>query len=243
MTIPRQPVGYVCDPCEFVTHNMLEQIQACRRVFKVVGIGVHSDHFFEVVHHRPPIKPFEERARLARSLKNVDFVFELTPDKVDVTEDDWLPELEEAKVEKKYHVAYAPGTYDLFHEGHLEHLLEARSLTDILIVGVNSDGLVYSNKKKKTLMTQSDRMEIVRSFKFVDYVYLVETNDKRAANEWAKREVGCPIDAIFLGSDLVNQNPEDNPDGIPLIFTDRDPERAKKLCSTYLREVVKELQK
>ena len=26
------------------------------------------------------------------------------------------------KAKKKYHVGYAPGTYDLLHEGHMEHL-------------------------------------------------------------------------------------------------------------------------
>ena len=149
------------------------------------------------------------------------------------------PKVQDNK-DKKYHVAYAPGTYDLFHEGHLEHLMEVRSLCDILVVGVNSDDLVYSNKEKKTKLTQEERMNVVRNLKFVDYVYLVKTNNKQVANEWVKKEVGYPISAIFLGTDLRNQN-FDDANGIPILFTERDPILMEKRSSTYYREQLEKL--
>lgn len=187
-----------------------------------------------------PIKPFSDREKLIKSLKGVDFTFELN------SEQDLLPEIEIISQNdlldiKKYHVGYAPGTYDLFHEGHLEHLFEVKSLCDILIVGVNSDDLVWKNKKKKTKLDEKTRITIVQNLNFVDYAFLVKTNNKSVANSWAKKHVGHAIDVIFLGSDLKNQDLH-NQSGIPVIFTERDPVLMKKRCSTYYREVISKLQ-
>ena len=59
---------------------------------------------------------------------------------------------------------YAPGTYDLFHAGHLENLLEASQKSKRLIVGVKADELVYEHKGRKPMMTAEERMEILRHF-------------------------------------------------------------------------------
>lgn len=240
----RKEVGYLCEPCEFVTLELIEAIETARKEYKVVGLGVASDQFFEALNHRQPIKPYEERYRLGASLKGVDFVFQLTAENLLGIKEAEVPSFinDIASVEKKYHVAYAPGTYDLFHEGHMQHLLEARSLCDILIAGVNSDKLVWENKKKKTIMPEEARMTVLRNLKFVDQVYLVEGNSKRTANEWAKSTIGVPIDAIFMGSDLKGDDHEENPDGIPIVYTERNPIIMAKRSSTYYREQLEKLQ-
>ncbi len=66
-------------------------------------------------------------------------------------------------------IGYTAGVYDLFHIGHLNLLKNAKSLCDKLIVGVTTDELV-SYKGKHALIPFEDRMEIVRSIKFVDAV-------------------------------------------------------------------------
>lgn len=231
----KKDVGYLCEPCEFVTLELIEAVDKAREEYQVFGIGVASDSFFEAINNRPPIKPYIERCRLANAIKGVDFVFELTAENLLGIKEKEVPLYVDKIGEKKYHVAYAPGTYDLFHEGHMQHLLEVRSLCDILVVGVNSDDLVYSNKKKKTEMNEESRMTIVRNFKFVDYVYLVEENSKRTANEWTLDTIGEPIDVIFLGSDLKGKD-HDNPDNIPILFTERNPMIMAKRSSTYYRE-------
>lgn len=235
----KKEIGFLCDACEFVTLDLIEAVEKFREQYEVVGIGVHSDEFFRKIMGRPPVKPYKERARMANAIKGVDYVFELTSEKLGIPKKE-LPLYEEDETEKRYHVAYAPGTYDLFHEGHLQHLLEVRSVCDILVVGVNSDKLVYENKKKSTQMAQEYRMKVVENLKFVDFVYLVETNDKKMANDWVREQVGSPIDVIFVGTDLKNQDFH-NPEGIPILFTERDPFLMQKRSSTYYREQLRKL--
>ena len=237
----KKPIGYITDPMELVTQRLLQKVEAAQREFQVLCIGVHSDELFKEIYHRDPIKPFEERVRLANALKSIDSVFKLTTENLAFEEKVEVPGFTtENTQEKKYHVAFVPGTYDLFHEGHLQHLLEVRAQCDILVAGVNSDDMVYANKKKQTRMRQEERMAILKSFKLVDHVYLVESNNKKIANDWVKQKVGCAIDAIFLGSDLINQDPKDNPENIPIIYTERDPIVMEKRSSTYYRKILEQ---
>lgn len=238
-----KPVGYICNACELLTVEILQEIEKARKEYQKVGVGIHSDAYFLQTYGRNPIKPFEEREKLIKALNGVDFTFVLN------LEDDVFSDtisksatLDDDFEVKKYHVGYAPGTYDLFHEGHLEHLMEVKSLCDILMVGVNSDDLVWKNKQKKTKLPEKDRINVVNNLKFVDYVYLVTTNQKSIANDWAKENIGCPIDVIFVGSDLKSQDFQ-NIENIPIIFTERDPVLMAKRSSSYYRNLLNKLQK
>lgn len=64
-------------------------------------------------------------------------------------------------------IGYTAGVYDLFHIGHLTLLKNAKGLCDKLIVGVTVDDLV-TYKGKHSVIPFSDRIEIVRSIKYVD---------------------------------------------------------------------------
>lgn len=63
-------------------------------------------------------------------------------------------------------LGYTSGVYDLFHIGHLNLLKNAKGLCDKLIVGVTIDELVQY-KNKKSVIPFSERIEIVRSIKYV----------------------------------------------------------------------------
>lgn len=59
--------------------------------------------------------------------------------------------------------------------GHVRYLQEAKSLGDILIVGVNSDDSVRRLKGEgRPLMPQEERAEIVAALEAVDYVVIFE---------------------------------------------------------------------
>jgi glycerol-3-phosphate cytidylyltransferase len=71
------------------------------------------------------------------------------------------------------------GTYDLFHIGHVNILKRAREMGNELIVGVSSDELNYSKKGHYPIFSQDERMEIVRSLKFVDDVFVEISLEKK----------------------------------------------------------------
>ena len=52
-------------------------------------------------------------------------------------------------------IVYTSGTFDMFHYNHLRMINYARSLADILIVGVSTDELVSSYKAKRSFLLQS----------------------------------------------------------------------------------------
>ena len=97
-------------------------------------------------------------------------------------------------------VGYTSGVYDLFHIGHLNLLINASSLCDQLIVGVTTDELV-SYKNKKPIIPFQERLEIVRSIKYVDAAISQPDMDKFKA--WEKLK----FDVLFVGDDWF-KNPK-----------------------------------
>lgn len=64
------------------------------------------------------------------------------------------------------------GTFDVFHVGHINILERAASYGNKLIVGVSSDELGFSKKKRYPIYCQNDRMKIINSLRFVDEVFV-----------------------------------------------------------------------
>ena len=69
------------------------------------------------------------------------------------------------------------GYFDPVHAGHLEYLKLAKDLGDKLIVIVNNNEQCVL-KKGNPFMDESDRLEIVKSLKMVDDVFLSIDKDK-----------------------------------------------------------------
>ena len=76
-------------------------------------------------------------------------------------------------------IGYTAGVYDLFHIGHLNLLKNAKGICDKLIVGVTTDSLVMY-KGQHAMIPYEDRLEIVRSIKYVDAVVPQADMDKLA---------------------------------------------------------------
>ena len=91
-------------------------------------------------------------------------------------------------------IGYTTGVYDLFHVGHLNLLKNAKGLCDKLVVGVTVDELV-TYKGKKSMIPFEDRIEIVRSIKYVDAAVPQYDMDKLAAC----KKLGAKI--LFVGDD------------------------------------------
>ena len=91
-------------------------------------------------------------------------------------------------------IGYTAGVYDLFHIGHLNLLKNAKGMCDYLVVGVTVDELV-AYKGKRPLIPFEDRIEIVRSCKYVDAAIPQYDMDKLTAC----KKLGATM--LFVGDD------------------------------------------
>lgn len=70
-------------------------------------------------------------------------------------------------------IVFTNGCFDIIHKGHIRLLKKAKSLGDVLIVGVNSDSSVKKLKgDTRPINPQGDRAEVLDSIKYVDYVVI-----------------------------------------------------------------------
>lgn len=101
---------------------------------------------------------------------------------------------------KKYHVGYIAGVFDLFHVGHLNMFKRAKEQCDYLIVGVVSDESVMKNKKTMPYIPFDERIEMVRSCRYVDEAVAIPT--EYGDTDEAHRRY--QFDVQFSGSDYVD---------------------------------------
>jgi glycerol-3-phosphate cytidylyltransferase len=136
---------------------------------------------------------------------------------------------------KKYQKGYTTGVYDMFHIGHLNIIRNAKSVCDFLVVGVTTDELCFSRKKKYPIIPFDNRVKIVEAIRYVDQVVSQSDMDKVKA----ARELGCDVVIVgddWKGTDAWNRYEEElkkyNIDVVYCPHTDG-------ISSTLLRETIK----
>lgn len=78
-----------------------------------------------------------------------------------------------AKTRIRKKVVFTNGCFDILHAGHARYLKKARSLGDLLVVGMNSDASVKKIKgNDRPIVCQKDRAELLSSLEAVDYVVI-----------------------------------------------------------------------
>ncbi|MCX2708748.1 Glycerol-3-phosphate cytidylyltransferase [compost metagenome] len=88
------------------------------------------------------------------------------------------------------------GTFDVLHVGHIRILQRAKALGHHLTVGVSSDALNFSKKKRNPVYPETDRSELISSLKFVDHVFIEESLELKA--EYIKEH---KADILVMGDD------------------------------------------
>lgn len=133
---------------------------------------------------------------------------------------------------KKYKVGYTTGVFDMFHIGHLNILRRAKEQCEYLIVGVTTDELCLQRKNKVPIICEHDRIEIVKSIKYVDKVIPQNDMDKLSV----VKQQG--IDVVFVGSDWKGTSSWDKYEmeflqvGCQVVYIDH----TDGISSTILRE-------
>jgi rfaE bifunctional protein nucleotidyltransferase chain/domain len=77
-------------------------------------------------------------------------------------------------------VVFTNGCFDLLHPGHIQMLEDARSLGDLLVVGVNSDRSVRALKGSgRPVLPEAERAEILAALAAVDFVVIFDEDNPR----------------------------------------------------------------
>lgn len=85
-----------------------------------------------------------------------------------------LSELALAKYENKK-IAFTNGCFDIIHIGHINLLYKAATLSDLVIVAINSDKSVKKNKGKlRPIVNEEERAEVIASLEYVDFVTIFD---------------------------------------------------------------------
>lgn len=72
-------------------------------------------------------------------------------------------------------VVFTNGCFDILHAGHVRYLKRAKSLGDILVVGLNSDASVKKIKgAARPIVPQEERAEVLAALGSVDYVVIFD---------------------------------------------------------------------
>lgn len=96
---------------------------------------------------------------------------------------------------------YTGGTFDLFHNGHVNFLKQCSIVGDSVIVSLNTDEFIYEYKGKYPIMNYEQRKEILLSCRYVDEVIpniggsdskpaILSVNPKFViiGSDWAKKD-------------------------------------------------------
>ena len=95
-------------------------------------------------------------------------------------------------------IIFTNGCFDIIHRGHVELLKFCKTLGDKVIVGINSDKSIKTNKgDKRPINNQSDRLSILESIRYVDEVIIF---DETTPHEIIKR---IKPDVIVKGGDYL----------------------------------------
>jgi len=105
-------------------------------------------------------------------------------------------------------VVFTNGCFDILHIGHVRYLSAARNEGDLLVVGLNSDQSVRLIKgDRRPIVAQDQRLEILASLQFVDYITLFDEPDPLKLIQLLKPAIlvkGADWDADeIIGADFV----------------------------------------
>lgn len=112
-------------------------------------------------------------------------------------------------IRKKGRIVFTNGCFDLIHIGHISYLRRAKAIGDFLWIGINSDSSVRLIKgDNRPIITELDRIEILSSFRFVDFITLFNDATPLKLIKQIKPDIlvkgGDYTEETVVGSNFVN---------------------------------------
>jgi len=117
-------------------------------------------------------------------------------------------------------IVVVSGGFDPLHSGHIAYFEAAKSLGDILVVGVNSDAWL-ARKKGRSFMSQLERTAIIDALSVVDRTIWFNDDDDSACAAIEQIKTHYPNDDIIFanGGDRTRTNiPEMRVEGVAFRF-------------------------
>ena len=133
-------------------------------------------------------------------------------------------------IPKDEYTAYTYGVFDMFHIGHLNLFKRIKDNFHKLIVGVHNDEQVMTYKNKPTIPYQ-ERLEIVKSCKYVDDVY--ENADLIVSDTLLDRIKADYVVAGRENEEYIKKYYRVNTDKLHLI------ERTENISSSFIKNKLK----
>jgi len=96
-----------------------------------------------------------------------------------------------AKMGKKFRRGFTAGAFDLFHIGHLNLLRRCKESCEYLIAGVLTDEYILFTKGKNPYIPLAERLEIVKSIRYVDEAVIVDFHNTLKADAWRLYKFDC----------------------------------------------------
>lgn len=132
-------------------------------------------------------------------------------------------------------IVFVSGTWDLFHIGHLRRLQNAKTLGDLLVVGVVTDDFVITYKDRP-IIPYWQRWEIVHELKCVDIVVPHFTADDTSIIQNYKVDVRVvgPEFGQLEGQKKFLEWAKEN--GVEVVVLPRTP----NISTTIIKEAIRE---
>ena len=87
-------------------------------------------------------------------------------------------------------VGFTSGVFDLLHVGHLDYLNKSKAYCDRLVVAINADASVRSNKgQRRPIVPDQQRAELIAGLKPVDLVFVFEERNNNLNIEICRPDV------------------------------------------------------
>ena len=140
--------------CKFDIENAIEFANYAAGVV-VKKIGSATATINEIIEHESSLNKSSSEAHI----KSINEISKLS---------------QELKIRNKK-IVFTNGCFDLLHAGHVKYLEAAKSLGEVLIIGLNSDKSVRSLKgKNRPINSENDRAYLLAALEAVDYVVIFD---------------------------------------------------------------------